>query len=240
MATTQLFKKDGATKLYPVIEEASAIASNTANVKLMMPKVFPLTATLTGGGLYKKGTSQSVTVAFDLTRDGVSIIKDATLKINTVAVTADELTAKKKVYADVTASTTYQCSFAYSGYDNIYKSVYATFVNPRYNGIVSTDTPTEDQVTALTESLSQSAQFTVSNVTLKAQRYCYAYPAAFGNPNPGSGKEAGQLGSIKDQNGLDASDSFSVSELTLNGEKYWVYILKNTPDDSGFGWTFNR
>lgn len=66
-----------------------------------------------------------------------------------------------------------------SGEDKTTASVSVTFKDRLYYGVVSSSTPTESNIKALTNELVSSRVKTVSNITA-SQYYCYAYPQSLG------------------------------------------------------------
>ena len=69
-----------------------------------------------------------------------------------------------------------------TGEDRSYKSMTVTFKHNLFRGSVTSQTPTGEQVSALTGELVTSRAKTVSGVTTTAgQYYVYAYPQALGN-----------------------------------------------------------
>ena len=91
-----------------------------------------------------------------------------------------------------------------------------TFVNPSYDGAVAANfTATEANIKALTETL-RSGKGGTRTFNLNNQKACIAYPKAFGAAT-----------GIKDANGFDYLDSYTRSELNVNGELYYVYLLTN-------------
>ena len=95
-------------------------------------------------------------------------------------------------------------------------SVSVRFVGLSYSGVVPTDFVANDaNVKALTSALvgSRSREITFSPAN---QKICIAYP-----------KEFGVATSIKDGNGFDYLDSYTMSEITIDNEEYYVYLLND-------------
>ena len=91
-----------------------------------------------------------------------------------------------------------------------------TFVNPSYDGAVAANfTVTEANIKALTETL-RSGKGGTRTFNLNNQKACIAYPKAFGAAT-----------AIKDANGFDYLASYTRSEVNVNGELYYVYLLTN-------------
>ena len=74
---------------------------------------------------------------------------------------------------------------------------------------------TEANIKALTETL-RSGNGGTRTFNLNNQKACIAYPKAFGAAT-----------GIKDANGFDYLASYTRSELNVNGELYYVYLLTN-------------
>lgn len=83
-----------------------------------------------------------------------------------------------------------------------------------YFGIAqSEDIIDEEKITSLGSFLSANKSF-VGNVTTNYQIVIYAYPQEFG-----------KLQSIKDQTGFELLNSFTESEMVIDGVNYFVYQL---------------
>ena len=95
-------------------------------------------------------------------------------------------------------------------------SVSVRFVGLSYSGVVPDDFVANDtNVKALTSALvgSRSREITFSPAN---QKICIAYP-----------KEFGVATSIKDGNGFDYLDSYTRSEIIIDNEEYYVYLLND-------------
>ena len=117
--------------------------------------------------------------------------------------------------ATATTTTTYNVTVK-KGSQTASKSVEITFVNPSYDGAVAANfTATEANIKALTETL-RSGNGGTRTFNLNNQKACIAYP-----------KDFGAATAIKDANGFDYLASYTRSELNVNGEAYYVYLLTN-------------
>ena len=95
-------------------------------------------------------------------------------------------------------------------------SVSVRFVGLSYSGVVPTDFVANDvNVKALTSSLQGSRSRTLT-FNLNNQKTCIAYP-----------KEFGAAASIKDGNNFDYLASYTRTEVTIDGEAYYVYLLSS-------------
>ena len=182
----------------------------SADVKKLMDKAFPFTVKVSlDKTLAKKGTSQPVKVTI-------------TPKIGDGNVDADEImingaehhgTTPYVYSATATATTTYNVRVSKED-RTAQGSATITFVNPSYDGAVAANfTVTEANIKALTETL-RSGKGGTRTFNLNNQKACIAYPKAFGAAT-----------GIKDANGFDYLASYTRSELNVNGELYYVYLL---------------
>lgn len=84
-----------------------------------------------------------------------------------------------------------------------------------YFGVVSDDFVVNEQnIKENTEELNLSSKSYTATVEMDYQKTLYAYP-----------KKYGALESIKDANGFEYLLSYTRSELSINGEQYYVYLL---------------
>lgn len=184
----------------------------SADVKKLMDKAFPFTVKVSlDKALAKKGTSQAVKVTI-------------TPKIGDDNTNADEIMingaehhgATPYVYSDTaTATTTYNVRVKKDS-RSAQGSATITFVNPSYDGAVAANfTAAEANIKALTETL-RSGKGGTRTFNLNNQKACIAYPKAFGAAT-----------AIKDANGFDYLASYTRSEVNVNGELYYVYLLTN-------------
>lgn len=200
------------------VTDLSAYATTTttdaisADVKKLMDKAFPFTVKVSlDKTLAKKGTSQAVKVTI-------------TPKIGDDNTNADEIMingaehhgATPYVYSGTaTATTTYNVRVRKDS-RSAQGSATITFVNPSYDGAVAANfTVTEANIKALTEAL-RSGKGGTRTFNLNNQKACIAYPKAFGAAT-----------AIKDANGFDYLASYTRSEVNVNGELYYVYLLTN-------------
>lgn len=115
---------------------------NTAlfsQVSQLMSKVFPFTMTLSGGGTYEKGSSQTINISWTYDRDIESqSINNESLLIG----------IRAKQYANVATDTTYTLK-AIQGGQTYTKSVSAQFKVKKYYGVSANGTLTNDEILAL-------------------------------------------------------------------------------------------
>lgn len=201
------------TSTNPVQNKIITEALNRINKEL-----FPLTIAVSGGGLFEKRTTQTITVTWSI-KEGSDIVIPETITINDEAVTN---TYTSKVFNNVTTNTTYTVKAVKDGV-TVTGSTSVTFVNPSYFGVVAANfTPTEDTIKALTKSVKNDKGYT-GTANLNNQKTCYAYPKSFG-----------ALTAIKDANNFDYINSYTRTELTVWDEVYYVYVLTDATTIDGF------
>lgn len=182
--------------------------------------VFPLTLTVTGGGVYRKTTTQTVTVKWTV-KQGPEVITPDSLKVNNEPV---DVSLTSKQFPGITVNTTFRVEATKDGVTKT-DSVSAVFVNPSYFGVVESNfTPTPEGIQGLSsgEIIKDSKTYNTPTFNQKAQKNCYAYPKAFG-----------ALTSITDGKN-EFIDSYTCSELEVNGEMYYVYVLSEASTVSNY------
>ena len=184
----------------------------SADIKKLMDKAFPFTVNVSiDKTLAKKGTSQPVKVTI------TPKIGDDNTEVDAIMINGEEHHgAIPYVYSTTaTTTTTYNVRVEKEN-KNARGSATITFVNPSYDGVVAANfIATEANIKALTETL-RSGKGGTRIFNLNNQKACIAYPKAFGAAT-----------SIKDANGFDYLASYTRSELNVNGELYYVYLLTN-------------
>lgn len=186
--------------------------------------VFPLTLTVTGGGVYRKTTTQTVTVNWSL-KQGPDAVTPDTLKINNEPI---KVSLTSKQFPGIAVNTTFRVEATKDGVTKT-GSVSAVFVNPSYFGVVESNfTPTPEGIQGLSsgEIIKNSKTYNTSTFNQNAQKNCYAYPKAFG-----------ALTSITDGKN-EFINSYTRSELEVNGEMYYVYVLSEASTVSNYSLQF--
>lgn len=210
-----------AESVNPVQNKVITEQINTMNELLAQldEKVFPTTLSVSGGGTYDEGTSQTVMVSWKLQKNGQTLTPES-VTVNGESV--DPATGYK-VFVDVTSTTTYTVSVVYKG-KTYSGSTTANFKKTyyRYYGALPENTEvgsiTADMVKGLTKEVCTSASATLI-FTTNNQRMAYAYPSTFG-----------RLTTIKDTNLNAPFDDFLLeSTLDVDGTEYYVYAL-TTPN----------
>lgn len=186
-------------------------------------KVFPLTISVSGGGMFEKRTSQTITVSWTV-KEGADVVTPDTITVNDEPVTN---TDRNKQFTNVTVNTTYTVKAVKNGI-TVTGSTSVTFVNPNYFGPVdSTFSATEENIKALTKIIKGTRSYT-GNTTLNNQKVCYAYPKSFG-----------ALTSIKDANNFEYLSSYTRSEVNVWDETYYVYVLTDATTIDSFRQTYS-
>lgn len=186
--------------------------------------VFPLTLTVTGGGVYRKTTTKTVTVSWSL-KQGPDAVTPDSLKINNEPI---EVSLTSKQFPGITVNTTFRVEATKEGVTKT-GSVSAVFVNPSYFGVVDSNfTPTPEGIQGLSsgEIIKNSKTYNTSAFNQNAQKNCYAYPKVFG-----------ALTSITDGKN-EFINSYTRSELEVNGEMYYVYVLSEASTVSNYSLQF--
>ena len=217
-----------AESVNPVQNKVITEQINTINELLAQldEKVFSTTLSVSGGGTYDEGTSQTVMVSWKLQKNGQTLTPES-VTVNGESV--DPATGYK-VFVNVTSTTTYRVSVVYKG-KTYSGSTTATFKKTyyRYYGAVPVDVAygdvTLDMVKALKKEVCTGASATLQfPITADGGRMVNAYPKAFG-----------ELSQIKD-GGLNAPlDNWGIEKsMTIDGEEYYVYASKEVNYEDTF------
>ena len=189
----------------------------TEQLNRLNNEVFPLSLSVSGGGTYKKGSSQNVIVRWTVKQGDETVTPDS-IKINNVDIPAGNT---QQIYSGVTVTTTYNVVITYNGQEKS-ASTTATFVAPSYIGAVASDfVPDSENVALLTEVIKGTRSYTwIGN--LNNQKICYTYPKSFG-----------ALTSIKDGNNFENLPAYTRTELTIGDDSYYVYTLTDPTTNTG-------
>lgn len=194
---------------------------HTDDIAELQEAMWPLTVTLSvSPTIVEAGVATGVTLSWSVSRKSEDVAGDSEVTLNgeTVTGTSRETTVDesspttvayilKAVYGSITASVTKQVSVVY----------------PSYFGTVASDwVPTEETVKALTKSLQASKSSTHSGISTDNGKIAYCYPASFGS-----------LTSIKDGNGYEVTDSYTVYTVNVDGVAYYCYLLTTPVTSSG-------
>lgn len=140
------------------------------------------------------------------------VVPDTPLELTTYSHTTED---------NITSNFTYTAVVSYADDDNnvktVSKNIAYEFVHASYHGIVDTATPDDATVSALTKTLSKTANFNWTGINMTNQRACYAYPASYG-----------AITKITDENNFNVTSSFNVIDMEINSVAYKVYVTKDT------------
>ena len=129
-------------------EEWSIHSTLLSQVAQLMTKVFPFTSTLTGGGTYEKGSSQTVTLSWTYDRE---------IESQSINGESLDITARSRQYPGVTTDTSYTLLAVNAG-ETYTKSVTAQFKTKKYYGTSADGSLTNAQILALPSTWATRAQ----------------------------------------------------------------------------------
>ena len=170
--------------------------------------------------LFQKGTTGNANITITPKRGGKNTEVDS-ITINGNKYT-ENLTIPYIYSITATANEKYDVKVE-KGDKMASASVSVRFVGLSYSGVVPSDFIANDaNVKALPSALVGGRGRTIV-LSLNNQNVCIAYP-----------KEFGVATSIKDDNGFDYLASYTASEITIDGEAYYVYLLNNPTTITNF------
>lgn len=199
--------------------------------KLLITEIAPTTTfTASGSGVKEVGTSITPTLTLNITNKGtgtptaIKFYNGSTLLDTQTYV--DGTNTYTYTMDAVTTTTTVKGVLEYTKSNgtnaSIEKSATYTFVMASYYGAVATAPTDKAGITALTKNVKNTKALTTT-FTLSNQRSCYCYPASFGN-----------LTSIKDGNNFEYINSYTKTNVTVDGVSYNVYTLTDPVTATGF------
>ena len=198
-----------------------ADTKHTSDITALQAAVWPVTVTLNvSPSIVEVGVSTKVSLTWNVMRKGLEVFDESEMTLNgeEIFATAKDVTVNesspktidytlKAVYEGVTGSATKQVNVVY----------------PSYFGSVASDwTPTEESIKALTKTLQVSRAYTHSGISTSNGKIAYCYPASYG-----------KLTSIKDGNGYEVIDSYTVQTVNVGGVSYNCYLLTTPVTSSG-------
>lgn len=191
----------------------------TEEISRISAKVFPLTISASGSATYEIGTTQNVTVNWTI-KEGDTVTVPDTLTINGEPV---DVESTSKTFQQVTTTTSYKIE-AKKGSQTASATVTATFVNPKYFGVVAATitNPTETDIKSKTKIVASGKGYT-GTTSLIDQKLLYAYPVSYGT-----------LTSIKDGNNFEYINSYTRSTVNVNGVNYYCYLLTDATTINNF------
>jgi hypothetical protein len=218
------------TSVNPVQNKVITEKINAMNELLAQldEKVFPTTLSVSGGGTYDEGTSQTVMVSWKLMKNGQTLTPDS---VTVNGETVDPATGYK-VFTDVTTTTTYRVVVVYQG-KTYNGSTTATFKKTyyRYYGALPVGTSvgsiTESMITSLKKEVCTSASATLT-YNLEDQRAVYAYPSTFGLLTK----------VLDDATSMPYDDFVKEQEMVIDGENYYIYALQNPSSVTDYKFRF--
>lgn len=218
------------TSVNPVQNKVITEKINAMNELLAQldEKVFPTTLSVSGGGTYDEGTSQTVMVSWKLMKNGQTLTPDS---VTVNGETVDPATSYK-VFTDVTTTTTYRVAVVYKG-KTYNGSTTATFKKTyyRYYGALPVGTSvgsiTEPMITSLKKEVCTSASATLT-YNLEDQRAVYAYPSTFGPLTK----------VLDDATSMPYDDFLKEQEMVIDGENYYIYALQNPSSVTDYKFRF--
>lgn len=218
------------TSVNPVQNKVITEKINAMNELLAQldEKVFPTILSVSGGGTYDEGTSQTVMVSWKLMKNGQTLTPDS---VTVNGETVDPATTYK-VFTDVTTTTTYRVVVVYKG-KTYTGSTTATFKKTyyRYYGALPVGTSvgsiTEPMITSLKKEVCTSASATLT-YNLEDQRAVYAYPSTFGLLTK----------VLDDATSMPYDDFVKEQEMIVDGENYYIYALQNPSSVTDYKFRF--
>lgn len=166
--------------------------------------------------LVRVGDKNDILTTCSVKRKGQDIISDC----ENMAVNGEPCPSGTKNYGEtvfeIATTQEYKWTFKYEGKDYS-KSVSIRSSYDNYFGLVPPDFEcSEENIKAkCSKVLIGNKGYQTPKFDLKIQKTLYAYPSAFG-----------ELTSILDGNGYELIDSYERREATINGQNYYIYILK--------------
>lgn len=191
--------------------------------KLLIIEIAPTVSfSSTNSGVREEGTTVTPTMTFTISNAGtgtpvsISFYSGSTL-LDTQTYVSGTNTYTYTMESAVTTDTTVKGVLNYTKSDatsaTIEKTASYTFVMASYYGAVSTAPTTQAEIIALTKNVKNTKAYTTTYV-LNNQKSCYCYPASFGN-----------LTSIKDANNFEYIQSYTKTNVSVDGVSYNVYTL---------------
>lgn len=191
--------------------------------KLLIIEIAPTVSfSSTNSGVREEGTSVTPTMTFTISNAGTGIPVSISFYSGSTLLDTQEYVSGTNTYtytmeSAVSTDTTVKGVLSYKKSDDsnatIEKTASYTFVMASYYGAVSTAPTTQADIIALTKNVKNTKAYTTTYV-LNNQKSCYCYPASFGN-----------LTSIKDANNFEYIQSYTKTNVSVDGVSYNVYTL---------------
>ena len=203
-------------------------------------KISPLSVSIwiSGSSIFEVGTTHDVTVQWNIKQGDIPATGITSVTINGENMNASSPSGRK-TYGNITGKTDFEINVRDSDGQTASKSVSVSFVYPSYFGVVSSlknlDFASDNHITEA-DILSFGSKAAVGSrswtVTVNGQngdtrKNCYAYPKSFG-----------ALTKITDGVVMYLA-SYDKSEINVNNQPYFVYLLKDPSTvDDGYKLTF--
>lgn len=188
-------------------------------------KVFPTTLSVSGGGIYDEGTSQTVMVSWKLMKNGQTLTPDS---VTVNGETVDPATGYK-VFTDVTTTTTYRVAVVYKG-KTYNGSTTATFkvTYYRYYGAAPLNTDfnnlPDEVVTGFTKEVATSKEAYNVAITIPVEGICtYIYPKRFGTLTQVQDVNAGGAAADNWVISTPSTTPEPVATKVIGGEECYIY-----------------
>lgn len=188
-------------------------------------KVFPTTLSVSGGGTYDEGTSQTVMVSWKLMKNGQTLTPDS---VTVNGETVDPATSYK-VFTDVTTTTTYRVAVVYKG-KTYNGSTTATFkvTYYRYYGAAPLNTDfnnlPDEVVTGFTKEVATSKEAYNVAITIPVEGICtYIYPKRFGTLTQVQDVNAGGAAADNWVISTPSTTPEPVATKVIGGEECYIY-----------------
>lgn len=202
--------------------------------KILLKEIAPsVTFTSTGSGTHEIGTIVSnPTLTLKINSLGTGTPTSIEFYVDNVLSDTQPYISGTNIYTynhvgDISTTCDVRAKLIYTKSDGTSTSTSIstkyTFVYASYYGIVSSPTPSESDIIALTKTVKTTKSFTWNNINCTDERFCYAYP-----------KSQGNLVSIKDSNNFEYIGSYTFTTVQINSVDYYLYVLTDPTTVSGF------
>ena len=196
---------------------------------ILNPYEAPIVNLSASNTLFKVGTTNLVTFTANITkgRDDITSIKfvNGTDTILKEITDKTELAKTTQTYTLSMTTTGTVKVIVSDGISTVEKSVTVTYTYDSYYGIISGDKTslTSNEIKSLNTKLTTSKSFKYDEINLDNQKIAYAYL-----------KSRGALTKILDANNFDYLNSYTRSEVNIDGQEYYLYILTKATIIDGF------
>lgn len=201
--------------------DKKALAKAGEDIIELEKSVWPLGVSLNAvPNVVEVGVSTKVELSWNITRKGGDVADESKMKLNGEEIYS---TAKDIIINENSPKTLiYTLEATFEGMtESASKEVNVVF--PSYFGSVAADwTPMETTIKKLDKSLQTSRASTQTGISTSNGKIAYCYPASFG-----------KLTSIKDGNGYEVIDSYTLWTVNVGGVNYNCYLLTTPVTSSG-------